>query len=192
MKMKILLADDDETIRGIAKFVFEKAGYQIETVVNGSELMARLERGGIGVVVTDNDMSRSGEGLDVLRSLRAGVFYKHLPVIVHSGSDDSELRSAVEEAGGIFIPKTADSFKEILKVLEVVAMGADGIRELVSETAAFLEKIRGQNFKDHAIFKKALNKRPETWDVVCRYTRNVYSCPPQVVAWCRKVLARKG
>jgi CheY-like chemotaxis protein len=75
-KRTILVVDDETTVRDHARAIFEHAGYEVTTAVDGSEAIALLALSDYDVVLLDIAMPRV-DGLDVvgelLKSNNAGV-----------------------------------------------------------------------------------------------------------------------
>jgi CheY-like chemotaxis protein len=70
MPATILVVDDDEAIVDLVATILWDAGYGVLCAYGGRQALARLERGGIDLVITDNMMPEVG-GLALLASLRA-------------------------------------------------------------------------------------------------------------------------
>ena len=66
---RALVVDDDAGMRAGLAAVLERGGFAVETGQAGEEALARLERGGIDLLVTDLRMPGLG-GLDLLREAR--------------------------------------------------------------------------------------------------------------------------
>jgi signal transduction histidine kinase/ActR/RegA family two-component response regulator len=83
----VLVVDDEEPIRNIAKAVLKRAGLQVVTAQNGPEALQILRRGGthgISVSAVLLDLVMPGmDGNEVLAELRS--FDPDLPVILSSG-----------------------------------------------------------------------------------------------------------
>jgi len=90
---KVLIADNDDQVVEVMAAFLVRQGLAVETVRDGAAALARLEKGGIALLVCDLDMPRmSGEDLlDRLRD-RAGV----PPVVVISGWVDERLARALQ------------------------------------------------------------------------------------------------
>jgi two-component system OmpR family response regulator len=86
---RILVADDEAHIREVVRYTLERDGYEVDTAVDGVDALARIEAGGIDLVVLDVLMP-SLDGLSLCRRLRAR---SRLPIIV--------LSSRAEEADRI-------------------------------------------------------------------------------------------
>jgi Nif-specific regulatory protein len=76
---RILIADDNDSLRrGLAR-ALSAAGHDVEEAPNGNAAIERLHEGAFDVVLTDVKMGGS-DGLDVLRT--AKVLYPHMTVIL--------------------------------------------------------------------------------------------------------------
>ncbi len=87
----ILLVDDDETVRAVARRILLKAGFEVVTAGDGHEaLLQFMEREDeITAVILDLTMPRMG-GEEALRRLRA--LNKTVPVLISSGYDEEDIR----------------------------------------------------------------------------------------------------
>lgn len=65
----VLICDDDAHIREVARFALARAGYTVELAANGVLAEARIERGGIDLLVLDILMPEL-DGLALCRRLR--------------------------------------------------------------------------------------------------------------------------
>jgi DNA-binding response OmpR family regulator len=100
MMAKVLIADDSETILLLMRTRLEMAGYDVETAVDGEEVVEAVHRGGSGsepdILLLDAMMPRKS-GLDALRELRAeGV---ETPALIVSAHQDSEDAAAPTDLG---------------------------------------------------------------------------------------------
>ncbi len=69
-KTTILVVDDELFFRRLFAKLLSEDGHEVETASSGEEAIARIDRGGISVVVTDLVMTGM-DGLEVLRHCRA-------------------------------------------------------------------------------------------------------------------------
>jgi DNA-binding response OmpR family regulator len=92
---KILLIDDDETIRAVLSLTLERAGHTVILAGDGREGLRYLEQNSVDLVVTDIVMPET-EGMELIQRLR--TTRPHLKIIVMSGGgrlrDTSYLESA--------------------------------------------------------------------------------------------------
>lgn len=105
--VRVLVADDAPTSRLIIREILEEGGYIVETVENGKEALARLQRENhasteapISVVLTDIEMPEMN-GMELARALRSMESttdsQRHLPIIAitaHALTDEQEKMRA--------------------------------------------------------------------------------------------------
>lgn len=91
MKRRILVVDDEASIRTMVRVVLERAGYEVTTARNGREAISLLADCDYDVVLLDVMMPIAG-GIDVVDELRKN---NNTAVLAHtyllSGSDAEEL-----------------------------------------------------------------------------------------------------
>jgi two-component system KDP operon response regulator KdpE len=92
---KILVVDDDPTIRKLAKVNLEQRGYTVLGASSGTEAISLLQQDMPDLVILDLIMPGMG-GVDVCLWIRTR---SDLPVIVVSARDDEELIVRALEAG---------------------------------------------------------------------------------------------
>ena len=88
---RILVADDEETIRAILKDELEEEGYAITTAVDGEDAIRLLRQDKFDLVLADIKMPRA-DGFDVLRTVKAEQ--PSVRVIMLTGFAD--LKNAIE------------------------------------------------------------------------------------------------
>ena len=86
MKRKVLVIDDDPSIRDIFQIIFERAGYAIEIKEDGKDILKnKYTKPDIFLI----DKQLSGlDGLDLCRFLKMQPVTKDIPVIIVSASPD--------------------------------------------------------------------------------------------------------
>jgi two-component system, cell cycle sensor histidine kinase and response regulator CckA len=92
----ILVIDDEEAVRELAKTTLENYGYRVVTALNGMEGIARFEehRKDIKLIVSDTDMPFM-DGLTAIRSIQQSM--PELPVIIASGTKhDTEFHRRMD------------------------------------------------------------------------------------------------
>jgi two-component system response regulator MprA len=108
MMAKVLVADDSETILLLLRTRLEMAGYEVETAVDGQEVMDILhskEAGqGPDILLLDAMMPRVS-GIDALRGLRAeGVDIPALIVSAHQDEGDADAPTDLAISGYLTKP----------------------------------------------------------------------------------------
>ncbi|MCF8309607.1 MAG: response regulator transcription factor [Bacteroidales bacterium] len=88
MKKKILVIDDEKTIRTLLQNYLEK-DYEVITKENGEEGMAWLQQGIIpDLIVVDIQMPVM-DGYEFIKNIRASGYFKDIPLIMLSGIESS-------------------------------------------------------------------------------------------------------
>jgi two-component system chemotaxis sensor kinase CheA len=96
---KVLVVDDQLTVRELERTILEAAGYRVDTAEDGHEALAMLDRDAqVECVVSDIDMPGMG-GLELLAAIRERPERANLPVIVVTSRDDVETRERGADAG---------------------------------------------------------------------------------------------
>jgi two-component system, chemotaxis family, sensor kinase CheA len=96
---KILVVDDQFTVRELQRSILGAAGYTVVTACDGREALEALTtRGAFDLVVTDLQMPEM-DGLELLRTIRADAVHRGLPVIVVTSQGTAEDRARGAQAG---------------------------------------------------------------------------------------------
>jgi len=146
---KVLIVDDDPSIRGLLTQIVQQSGYSVEGAEDGQAALERLVDGGYDAVFTDLMMPRMG-GIDLVRKLKE--LDPNLPVIVITGFPTMESGvTALREGATDFITKPF-RLRDIKLLLERLLSqrrlltekpGDDGNRDLLERVNQQLyEKIK--------------------------------------------------
>ena len=131
----ILTIDDEENIRNGLADNFELEGYNVEKAASGKEGLAKIEKGGIDLVITDLRMDGI-PGQEVVR--RVTTEHPGIPVIVLTGHGSIEDATAAIKAGAFdFLTKPLD-----LDHLNHIVKNALKGREQEQRITELEEKIR--------------------------------------------------
>jgi two-component system chemotaxis sensor kinase CheA len=96
---RILVVDDQFTVRELQRSILGAAGYIVETACDGREALDTLRGGGqFELVVTDLQMPRM-DGLELLTAIRASGEHAQLPVVVVTSQGTPEDRARGAQAG---------------------------------------------------------------------------------------------
>jgi two-component system chemotaxis sensor kinase CheA len=96
---KVLVVDDQLTVRELQRTILASAGYRVCVAQDGHEALATLDRErDVACVITDIDMPGL-DGFGVLEGVRARPAFASLPVVVVSSRDDERARRRGAEAG---------------------------------------------------------------------------------------------
>ncbi len=116
----VLVVDDDAHIREVARFALAKAGYAVELANDGAQAAARLDRGGIDLVVLDVLMPEL-DGLALCRRIGGRV-----PVVfLSSRGEEADRVLGLDLGADDYLPKPFSP------------------RELVARIAAVLRRTAG-------------------------------------------------
>jgi putative two-component system response regulator len=110
---RILIVDDDPTIRDQHSRLLVAAGYEVESASDGVGALAKLPIG-FDLVLLDAEMPHV-DGYEVARSIREHPAYAYLPIVIVTGQTDPRGRKRATEIGvNDFIFKPIDP--ELLKL----------------------------------------------------------------------------
>ena len=121
--IKVLVADDSETILLLMRTRLEMAGYEVATAADGQEVTEQMHGGDPellpDVLLLDAMMPRKS-GIDALRELRAaGVDTPALIVSAHQNPSDADAATDLEISGYVTKPidfeRLLDSIAELTK-----------------------------------------------------------------------------
>ena len=101
----VLVVDDDAGARGLVAFALSRAGFRVLEAMSGEAAFEVVRAEPVGLIVLD--MSMPGmSGTDVVRRLRATAETATLPILLMTGSGDSDSVIRGLEAGADdFVPK---------------------------------------------------------------------------------------
>jgi CheY-like chemotaxis protein len=85
-RARVLLAEDDRSLRRYLEVILRRAGYEVLTAADGLEAMKALLSSTVDAVVTDACMPHLS-GHELCRFLRRHPTLDRLPVILLSGAD---------------------------------------------------------------------------------------------------------
>jgi two-component system chemotaxis sensor kinase CheA len=115
---RVLVVDDQFTVRELQRSILETAGYRVDTANNGVEGFARISDGGVDIVLTDVEMPEM-DGFELLRTIREDPESGSLPVVMVTsmGGDDQKRRGAEEGADAYIVKEDYDQHA-LLEVIE--------------------------------------------------------------------------
>jgi two-component system nitrogen regulation response regulator NtrX len=108
---KVLLIDDDPTVREAVVAYLEVQGYEVHAAANGDEALGCWSDFAPNVIVTDNRM-QGISGIEVISYIRKRV---QVPAVIFSGNVDESLRQAAERVGAEVVEKP--DFERLLEAL---------------------------------------------------------------------------
>jgi two-component system chemotaxis sensor kinase CheA len=115
---KVLVTDDQFTVRELQRSILETAGYRVETANNGTEALERIGLGGVDIVLTDVEMPEM-DGFELLKAIRDDPEQGSLPVVmVTSMGGEEQKRRGAEEGADAYIVKEDYDQQALLDVIE--------------------------------------------------------------------------
>ncbi len=142
---RILVADDDPFYRELAGGALTDAGYEVVTAGDGKAALDALASIAVDLALVDVQMPEM-TGLEFIESVRGTECYRHIPVIVITGQDDTEsIERAYESGATSFLAKPLNwplfvqHVNFVLKAGQAEADLRDAIR-----TAEFMSDLKGR------------------------------------------------
>lgn len=120
MAKKVLVAEDDAAIRKLVLRVLEREGFQTETVTNGRDAIACIEKCAYDAVILDL-MMPSLSGFDVVARLRRDYPQLLKKVVVITAAVERDTRAIREGEIGAVIRKPFELEELIATVRKCVA-----------------------------------------------------------------------
>lgn len=111
----ILLAEDDDLVRELARTLLERAGYRVLTAVDGEDAVEVFRKEpSIDLLLLDVIMPRLGghEALDRIRGIRPGV-----PVVFSSGYSENAIHTNFVLHQGLMLVKKPYTTSELLRAV---------------------------------------------------------------------------
>ncbi len=118
---EVLVVDDEEMIRSLAREALEDAGWRVRVARHGKEAWELLQEHGDGLGAVVLDLTLPGmDGLEVLGLLRRR--WPHLPVVLMSGYNEAAARERGYDAQGVvFLEKPFSPLLLVSVLCDLVA-----------------------------------------------------------------------
>jgi DNA-binding response OmpR family regulator len=122
---KILLADDSETILLLLRTRLEMEGHEVETAIDGQEVVEKVGSEGPPDLLLLDAMMPKKSGIDALRELRErGIESPALIVSAHTEGGNGEEHAGLEIAG--YISKPIDFDQLFTRIAELTVSKGPG------------------------------------------------------------------
>ena len=123
---RILVVDDDFSIRELGAVVLSASGYQVDTAEDGEAGWEALQTSSYDLLITDNTMPKVS-GVELVKNMRSARMT--LPVVLASGAIPSEALNrdpSLQIAATLLKPFTGDA---LLGTVKKVLQATDSARE---------------------------------------------------------------
>lgn len=137
---KILIADDDTSVRKLCYEVFTSSGHEVVTVPRGQEMIDLLVQEKPDIVLLDIQMPGES-GLSILRRMPV-IKGRRVPVIIFSGCVTAEIEKQAYDAGAVEV---------ILKGIDIVEL-----RQKVEKILSLKHEIFGEPADFHKLGKSKI------------------------------------
>lgn len=156
---KILIVDDERSIRRTLREILEFEKYQVEEAADGFEGLAKLKKGGFDVVIMDIKMPQM-DGMEALEKVQ--LISPDVPVVMISGHANIDTAvEAVKKGAFDFISKPPD-----LNRLLITIRNAMDKSTLVTETKVLKRKVTGSKVQEIIGNSEAIARIKSTIEVV--------------------------
>ena len=120
MKKKLLIVDDDFSLRSLMEVVFKDEGYSVSLAGDGIAALRTLETCCFDIIITDINMP-SMNGIELFNNVKK--LYPQIPVIFISGYDYKSLAENLLKDGALYFFKKPLNFnilnRAIKSILEI-------------------------------------------------------------------------
>jgi CheY-like chemotaxis protein len=117
--LRVLVIDDDESVRTVIRYLLESFGYACETAADGRSGLVRFDEGGWDLVLTDLEMPEVS-GWEVIETIRQRA--PTMPLVIITAYDDLAV---MRRASGWRVPVVVKPFRlETLKAAVTQALAA--------------------------------------------------------------------
>jgi CheY-like chemotaxis protein len=97
-KKKILVVDDEESIRTVLEFTLAQAGYEADTAANGDECLEKVYAFEPDLILLDIMMPQV-DGWEVMRLLRANPETEKIPIVLLTAKGEIRDKLAALQQG---------------------------------------------------------------------------------------------
>ena len=97
--MRILVVEDQDSIRRMIEALVQARGYQVTAVSSGAKAIDVAMTDAPDIVLLDLNLPGQYDGFDVCQRLRSDPGTRNVPVVIISAMDDDESRARATAAG---------------------------------------------------------------------------------------------
>lgn len=118
---KVLVIDDSDDDRLLAKRILEKHGYKVLEASNWFEGLRHVENGEIDLVLLDLRMPEM-DGIELLGIIRKHNSIVELPIIIYTSSTSANAKECASKGCNFFVQKYGDPKILISKIEEAFSV----------------------------------------------------------------------
>ncbi len=101
----VFIVDDDRTTSKLLQTLLELDGFQVVTVLRGSDVLTKARQLPPDIFLIDYNLADT-DGIEVIRALRGDTHFSRTPIVMTSGMDVEH--EAVDAGATCFIVKPFD------------------------------------------------------------------------------------
>lgn len=98
MGKTILIVDDAQTIRHLARFALSKGGYSVVEAEDGVQGLKALENNAVDLIITDLNMPNMN-GLDMCKAVKSNDRTKNIPIFMLTTESSQDIAQQGKEIG---------------------------------------------------------------------------------------------
>ena len=98
MSRRILIVDDSESVRMIARLALREQGYDVVEATNGVEALKQLDAERVHLVISDVNMPEM-DGITLLKQIKANARHKFTPIIMLTTEAGQDKKDEGRAAG---------------------------------------------------------------------------------------------
>jgi len=137
--VRILVADDDESLRSILKQVLSMDGYEVNLTSSGEEALAAFKKEPFPLIITDIRMGKMS-GIQLLQEVKRLRPDTQVIIITSNATLDTAI-TAIQAGAYDYLTKP---FDDIALISSVARRAVEKIR-LIEENKSLLEKLKRKN-----------------------------------------------
>ncbi len=97
--MRILVVEDQDSIRRMIEALIQARGYEVTAVANGAKAIDAVMTQSFDLVLLDLMLPGQYDGFEVCQRLKSDPATRTVPVVIISALDDPESRKKAADAG---------------------------------------------------------------------------------------------
>jgi DNA-binding response OmpR family regulator len=159
----ILIADDDASIRELARMYLEKEGYGVETAVNGAQALVKIKESKPALLVLDLMMPEM-DGWEVTHRVRGEG---NLPILMLTARDDDiDKIVGLEMGADDYLTKPFNPRELVARVRAILRRGGTAVAAPANKTRQLGNVTLDPASREAAIDGDRINLRAKEFDLL--------------------------